>query len=262
MSAAQAERVRGDLADLVPGGWSECDDATDTVDFELWLAVADVTAPERLRHELARRGVVAEVASVPQDDAWRHELRRFHQPIEIAGRLRVRPPWIDRAGHLIDIVIDPGMAFGTGQHATTRGCLEFLLDAPRGSLLDVGCGSGVLSIAARKLGYDPVVAIDIDPLAVDATRRNARDNRVDLDVRAADACRDPLPECDVVIANVTANHVAALAEMITNRPARVILSGFRPDEHDAAIGPWRRHGYRETRRTGDQNWTAVALTRA
>ncbi len=108
----------------------------------------------------------------------------FHRPVEVAGRLLVRPPWEPPRAGLLDVEIDPGMAFGTAQHGTTRACLELLagLPGPRAGLLDAGCGSGVLSIAARRLGFDPVWSVDFDPLAVDATIANARRNGVGLRV--------------------------------------------------------------------------------
>jgi ribosomal protein L11 methyltransferase len=226
------------------------------------VAAADSNAADRLRGELSGRGIPAAVTSASQDDAWRDELRRFHQPVTVGGRLRIRPPWVEADPELIDIVIDPGMAFGTGQHATTRGCLELLLETSAASVLDVGCGSGVLSIAACKLGHHPVVAIDVDPLAIDATARNARANGVELDVRPGDAGRESLPAGEVLLANVTANHVAALAAALVDAPDHAILSGFRPDELDVAIGPWRDRGYTVRRRIDADDWTALTLTPA
>ena len=177
-----AEAMRVALADLAPQGWREHDPAAGEVAIHVWVPATDPAAALRLAGDLQRRGVPARVTSVPEGDGWRDGLRRHHQPIEVAGRIRVRPPWTEPRDGLVDIVIDPGMAFGTGQHPTTRGCLALLLDSRRGSVLDVGCGSGILAIAARKLGHEPVWAIDNDPLAVEATIRNAHVNGVDLRV--------------------------------------------------------------------------------
>ena len=159
---------------------------------------------------LGRLGGVAGVASEDAGDGWRDALRAFHRPIRVAGRLMVRPPWVEPDPGLADVVIDPGMAFGTGQHATTRGCLELLCGVEPGALADIGCGSGVLAIAARRLGFEPVAAVDFDPLCVDATLANARANGVALTVARRDIATDPLPEADVVAANLTSGLLATL----------------------------------------------------
>ena len=93
------------------------------------------------------------------------------------GPLWIGPPWESAPADALAVVIDPGRAFGTGAHATTRLCLELLLDAPRGSVLDVGCGSGVLAIAAARLGFGPVAAVDVDEIAVDAATGKRRGER-------------------------------------------------------------------------------------
>lgn len=122
------------------------------------------------------------------------------------------------------VVIDPGRAFGTGAHETTRFCLELLVDVPRGSLLDAGCGSGVIAIAAAKLGFAPVVAVDVDEAAVDAARRNAAANGIAVDVRRADALAGELPAADVAVANVSLEAVEALgARLETNH---LVASGY------------------------------------
>ena len=122
---------------------------------------------------------VVEVDDVAEgwEDAW----RSFHHGIGV-GRLWVGPPWEEPPAGAVAVVIDPGRAFGTGAHATTRLCLELLQDAEPTSLLDVGCGSGVLSVAAAKLGFSPVTAFDIDEVALETTTANASVNGVGVDV--------------------------------------------------------------------------------
>ena len=118
-------------------------------------------------------GALVEVVTTEIADDWLQRWREFHRPVVIGDRLTVRPPWEPAGTSSIDLVIDPGQAFGTGAHATTRLCLEMLLElpAPGGSFVDLGCGSGVLAIAAARLGYAPVLALDNDPASVQATRR-------------------------------------------------------------------------------------------
>jgi ribosomal protein L11 methyltransferase len=142
---------------------------------------------------------------VPAD--WEERWKRFHRPVS-AGGLWIVPPWEDPPRGADFVVIDPGRAFGTGAHPTTRLCLEIVGELEPGSLLDIGCGSGVLSIAAAKLGFAPVVGLDSDPHAVEAARANAAANRLALDFEQADALVEPLPEADVAIANMTAELVA------------------------------------------------------
>jgi ribosomal protein L11 methyltransferase len=128
----------------------------------------------------------------------------------------------------VPVVIDPGRAFGTGAHETTRFCLALLLDVPRGSLLDAGCGSGVIAIAAAKVGFAPVVALDVDDAAVDAARRNASANGVAIDVRRADALADELPAADVAVGNVSLEAVERLgARLETNH---FVSSGYLTNE--------------------------------
>ncbi len=114
----------------------------------------------------------------------------------------VGPPWIPPPAGEAAVVVDPGRAFGTGAHATTRACIELLSRIEPSSLLDAGCGSGVLAVAAAKLGFAPVVAIDSDPVAVDVARGTAEANDVEIDVRLVDALVDPLPATEVLVANI------------------------------------------------------------
>lgn len=220
--------------------------------------------PAAFAARLAERGVGARVAAHRQDDAWRQAMLEFHRPVEVAGRLLVRPPWEPPRPPLRDIVIDPGMAFGTAQHGTTRACLELLagLPAEPGGLLDAGCGSGVLSIAARRLGFDPVWSIDVDQLAVDATIDNARRNGVGLRVARRTIGADALPAAPTVMANLTATVLRMLAPALPEpAPARLVASGMRPDEVDGVAAVFAARGLRETRRIVNEGWASVLLER-
>jgi ribosomal protein L11 methyltransferase len=150
------------------------------------------------------------------DDGWEDRWRDFHRPALVRD-LWVGPPWEEPPRGLTPVVVDPGRAFGTGGHPTTRLCLEFLLDLPHGAFLDVGCGSGVLAIAAALLGYAPVIAVDAEPAAVDAARANAAANGVELDVREVDALAEELPAAAVVVANIALEAIVALAPRVSTR---------------------------------------------
>jgi ribosomal protein L11 methyltransferase len=217
----------------------------------------------RVAASLGALGLDARLSAEPQDDGWRRAMLAFHRPVPVAQTLMVRPPWSDPVPGLLDVVIDPGMAFGTAQHGTTRACLEMLCRLPRaGSLLDVGCGSGVLAIAARRLGFDPVRAIDFDPLAVEATLANARRNGVGIAVARRTVGADRLEGARVVLANLTLTVLEVLARGLPQPvPDHMIISGLRPDEADRAGALFARAGLAELERVEDDGWSTVRLDR-
>ena len=165
---------------------------------------------------------VSEVA-----DDWDQRWRQFHRPVEI-GPLWVGPPWQSPPAGRIAVVIDPGRAFGTGAHATTRLCLELLLAERRGGVVDLGCGSGVVAVAAAALGFAPVLALDLDPVAVEVARVNARANGVEVAVEEADVCTVELPVAGLAIANIARDVVCGLAGRL--RSPRLIASGYRSED--------------------------------
>ncbi|HXY80592.1 MAG TPA: 50S ribosomal protein L11 methyltransferase [Gaiellaceae bacterium] len=173
---------------------------------------------------------------------WEDGWRAFHHGVAV-GRLWVGPPWEKPPAGVAAVVIDPGRAFGTGAHPTTRLCLELLQELEPASMLDVGCGSGVLSIAAALLGFAPVTAVDLDDAAVEATIANARVNAVELATCRADALADELPPAEVVVANVALDVVERLLERLSCR--HVITSGYLDREELRAEG-WTRAGRRIT----------------
>lgn len=150
-------------------------------------------------------------------------------------------------------MIDPGRAFGTGAHPTTRLALELLQELPPGSLLDVGCGSGVLSIAGAKLGFAPILALDTDQAAVEASLENARANGVRIEARVADALTEDLQPVDVVVANIALDVVESLLPRL--HATTVVTSGYLERDEPCAPG-WRQAGRRIA-----EGWAADLLER-
>jgi ribosomal protein L11 methyltransferase len=254
LAEACAALGAGCREDVAPGG---------AVRLDFWVA-EESADPRGLEALLAQSGVAARVEALPQDDGWRGALRAFHRPVEVAGRLLVRPPWAPARPPLADVVVDPGMAFGTGQHATTRACLELLagLAGRGGSLLDAGCGSGVLAIAARRLGFDPVWALDADPLAVEATLGNARRNGVGLRVARRAIGADPLPAADVVAANLTGGLLRELARALPEpTPRALVASGMRPGEAAGVEEAMAARGLATARRVEAEGWASRFFAR-
>jgi ribosomal protein L11 methyltransferase len=166
------------------------------------------------------------------DEGWEDRWRAFHTGVRI-GPLWVGPPWEEPPAGAVAIVIDPGRAFGTGAHPTTRLALELLAELEPGSLLDVGCGSGVIAIAAAKLGFAPVRAGDSDPVAVEVTRENAERNGVEVEAALLDARADELA-ADVVVANILLGVVEELAPRVRCR--RLVLSGYLTTDRPTVPG--------------------------
>jgi ribosomal protein L11 methyltransferase len=241
---ARAEAARAAMLELFPEGFEEIDLADG---LEL-VAYTDAGGEERLWHAFG----AAAATAVPED--WRDRWRDFHKPVVVDG-IWIGPPWEQKPADRATVVIDPGRAFGTGGHPTTRLTVRLLaaLDR-RGSLLDVGCGSGVLTIAAARLGFGPLTAVDIDPQAVDATRRNARTNDVAVKAVVADALAVTLPPANVAVANVTFEVAVAAAARLDVE--RFVSSGYLvPD------GPPPLQGFVHLERLTEDGWAADAYAR-
>ncbi len=229
-----------------------------------WL-VAEKDARARIQRAAQQAGIepiwVGE--STPED--WLAGWKRFHKAQPVGKRLWVRPPFGAHAptGRLA-ITIDPGMAFGTGAHATTRLCLaaiEALAPELAGaSMLDFGCGSGILAIAAKKLGFGEVVAVDCAPEAVLAARKAARENGVGI--ACACASTPPARRFALVVANILAEPLIALAPKLAAATGKwLVLSGILGEQAARITAAYARTGLHLVRRTDEGEWAALWFAR-
>ena len=258
--AESADLVLAALLDLAPSGVEQVDG--EVVELAVYGAPGEL--PELSPGEAEVGGIRVAVSSTEVPDDWTERWKAFHVPVLVAGRLYVRPPWDEAPapGGAIDLTIDPAQAFGTGSHATTRLALELLLELSDaglgGSFCDLGCGSGVLSVAAALLGFAPVTALDNDVLSVQASAQNAARNGVELErIERFDLRADPMPTAEVVAANLTRPLLLRVGEALPERPRALVASGLLDDEADevtAALAPLR-----ETRRITAEGWSALLL---
>jgi ribosomal protein L11 methyltransferase len=291
----RAELALAELLQLAPGGLEEVDRG-ETVEYALYGAPGELPRLPALRAAIGGTLVEVDTSEVPDD--WQERWKRFHRPVTIAGpggegpvALRVRAPWerpaeaaagpqadapgregaaaTREAAATHEIVIDPGQAFGTGSHATTRLCLQLLLEraaeGDRGALIDIGTGSGVLAIAAAKLGFGPVAACDHDPASVEAAAENAAVNGVEIDVSRHDLRRGAPPACEdaTVLANLLRPLLLELCEELRSPPAHLIASGLLEGEvEEVAAAFARAHGLLERARAAEGEWAAVWLAGA
>jgi ribosomal protein L11 methyltransferase len=302
---ADAEIVLAELLELAPGGVEEVEIDAETVEYAVYGAPGELPELPDLNAAVGDRSV--EVSSTEIADDWSERWKRFHRPVliepprgmhgqprepgERLPALHVRPPWeapSDR-NDAEEIVIDPGQAFGTGAHATTRLCLELLLelaalDDRPGPLLDVGTGSGVLAIAAARLGFAPVLGLDHERESVAATEENASVNGATIEVRRFDLRTQALPWLDqetegaragaladghmdgqvgslVVMANLLRPLLLDLARAMPRAPAHLLAGGLLKEQVDEVVEAFGEIGMHERERRERGEWAVVWLTR-
>lgn len=279
-----AELVLAELLELAPAGVEELEldgepGREGVVEYAVYGAPGELPDLPQLR--AAAGGSLVEVSTSEVPDDWSESWKRFHSPVLIEApaatvpSLHVRPPWEDASARpgALELVIDPAQAFGTGGHATTRLCLELLLELAasepeRGPLLDVGAGSGVLAIAGAKLGHRPVLALDNDRESILAIAENATVNDVEIEVRRFDLRREALPAWDgldggVILANLLRPLLLSLSETMSVAPRHLIASGLLREEANEVAGAFsERLGLRERERREQGDWAALWLAAA
>ncbi|UGS37499.1 50S ribosomal protein L11 methyltransferase [Capillimicrobium parvum] len=262
VARADAELALAELLVLAPEGVEEVDAGDDVVEYAIYGAEGEL--PDLGEVRAAAGEALVEVSSTVVGDDWAQRWREFHRPLQLAG-LRLRAPWHE-AQEGLEVVIDPGQAFGTGMHPTTRLCLELLLAEPAARracpLADLGCGSGVLAIAAAKLGWAPVDGYDHEAESVQATIDNAAANGVEVGAHPWDLRRDPIPQAPTAAANLLRPLLLELAERMTAPPETLIASGLLEAEAGEVAEAFARHGLREHARRSRDGWAAVLLRRA
>jgi ribosomal protein L11 methyltransferase len=262
---AAAEIVLAELLELSPAGLEETDVSEGVVEYALYGAPGEL--PDLPALEAAAGDALVEVSTSEVPDDWADRWKSWHRPVDVAWRfrrLRVRPPWEEplASEEAIDLVIDPGQAFGTGAHHTTRLCLELLLELdPEGALADWGSGSGVLAIAAARLGWGPVLAVDVEPASLEASAVNAERNGASIEVRRVNLRREPAPYAPTVLANLVRPLLLDVARLLERAPERLIASGLLREEADEVAAAFEAHGLRERDRRFGGEWAAVLLER-
>jgi ribosomal protein L11 methyltransferase len=261
--AEVAEAVLPALLELSPNGVEE-QEGGDWVEYAVYGPAGEVPELGWLQAAVGDR--LVEVTSTEIPDDWADRWRDFHRAVVIGDRLCVRPAW-DEAGRAaldVDVVVDPGQAFGTGAHPTTRMCLELLLElADRreavGALTDLGTGTGVLAIAAAKLGWGPVAVVDHERAALDAAAANAEANGVELELARVNL-RTEVPElAPTVAANLTAPLLVDVARRLREPPRWLVASGMLPAEVGQVEEAFGACGLRVAARRDSGDWAALLV---
>lgn len=280
-----AELVLAELTVLAPNGVEE-ERGPGYVEYAIYGGEGEL--PELGEIEAVVGGRPVEVVATEILDDWADRWRDFHKPLLVGGRLWLRPSWEPPREGAVDLVVDPGRAFGTGAHPTTRLCLELLLEIEAeggagGELTDLGTGSGVLAIAAAKLGWGPVGGYDHEALSIEAAAANAAANGVEVHLERMNL-RERLPElAPTVVANMTAPVLAAVAVQLGANggrgrgqrslpavapvgppptPAVLICSGLLPTELDSTAAAFAPCGLAEAERRREGDWAALLLRSA
>ncbi|HEX8051071.1 MAG TPA: 50S ribosomal protein L11 methyltransferase [Solirubrobacterales bacterium] len=257
----QADLVLAELTVLAPNGVEE-ERGPGYVEYAIYGGEGEL--PELGDLDAAIAGGRVEVSATEIPDDWADRWRDFHKPLLVAGRLWLRPSWEPPREGAIDVVVDPGQAFGTGAHPTTRLCLEFLCEMEAGGeLVDLGTGSGVLAIAAAKLGWLPIRGYDHEPAALEAAATNAAANEVEIGLERMNL-RERLPDlAPTVVANMTSPILKAVASQmgVGGGPDTLVCSGLLPGEQDEVAAAFAAAGLNEVERRQEGDWAALFLRR-
>jgi ribosomal protein L11 methyltransferase len=282
----QADLVLAELTVLAPNGVEE-ERGPGYVEYAIYGGEGEL--PELGEIDAAVGEGLVEVSATEIPDDWADRWRDFHKPLLVGGRLWLRPSWEEPREGAVDLVVDPGQAFGTGAHPTTRLCLEYLLELvdageASGSLTDLGTGSGVLAIAAAKLGWSPVRGYDHEEAAIEAARANAAANDVALDLNRVNLREHLPPLAPTTVANLTAPVLHEVAELMLGErdrrrtlrsnsgeapespppipPTTLVCSGLLLSELDEVAAAFAPAGLVEAERRHDGDWAALLLRRS
>ncbi len=264
----QAEIVLAELTVLAPGGVEESTTA-EYVEYAIYGAKGEL--PDIGEVEAVSGDGFVEVVATEVADDWAERWRAFHKPLAITGSgggtsLWLRPPWEQGGPGEFEVVIDPGQAFGTGAHPTTRLSLQLLLDLHDrglggGPLTDLGSGSAVLAIAAAKLGWGPVSGYDHEVAAIEAGEQNAGVNSVELELERFDLKAGLPGLAPTVVANLTAPLLEVVAAQVddANRPDRIVCAGLLATERERVEAAFAPAGLVSRRFLTDGNWGGLLL---
>lgn len=205
-----------------------------------------------------------EMKKIYEED-WANNWKKYYKPSKIGDKIVVRPTWEEYTGKDEEIIIslDPGMAFGTGEHETTRMCIKALEKYVKGSstVFDVGCGSGILSIVAAKLGAKKVIGVDLDPVAVESAIDNIKYNDVDnIDILQGDLLEVVEGKADIIVANIIAEVICILAEDVSkaiNKEGLFISSGIIHDMVDTVVSRLEEYNFEIVAINKDGEWNCI-----
>jgi ribosomal protein L11 methyltransferase len=259
-----ADAVMANLLELAPNGLEE-ERGPGWVEFAIYGPPGEV--PDVGELQAAAGGSLVDVTTTAVPDDWADKWTDFHRPIEVSGRVGVRPSWWEPKDGLIDVMVDPGRAFGTGGHPTTRLCLGLLVELEEageaaGPIADWGTGSGVLGIAAAKLGWSPIAGCDRELASLETARANAEANGVEMSIERVDVREGPPPVAPSVVANLTGNLLKDCAGHLTaagKAPARLVCSGMLGSEVDEVVAAFAPTGLSESDRRIEGDWGGLLL---